>query len=184
MHCQQRIVEEVHILKTIRHAIEVVRAIGENFKWVDQLCVPQEGDEHVLYANIQRMGHIYNRSLFTIVAEDSVHAEEGLSGLHGHPAREQQRMGNEIIRNTQMVLPTRMELNYEAWEERARCLHEKLLSRRILIFAGGFAVWHCRGGTWREDVDILDGENSWISFPWLRLKPLTHPSDNVSPAGL
>lgn len=176
--------EGVHIPKTIKHAIEVVQAIGERFMWVDQLCVPQEGDEKVMYANIQRMGHVYNRALFTIVAGDSMHADEGLRGLHGHPSRGKQLMEDGIIKNARMVLPTRMELNYEAWEERAWCFQEKLLSRRMLIFAGGFAVWHCRGGTWREDVNALDGDRSLISFPWLRLTPLPSLSDDISPAGL
>lgn len=176
--------ESVHIPKTIKGAIEVVQAIGERYMWVDQLCVPQEGDEHVMHANIQRMGHVYNRALFTIVAGDSSHADEGLRGLHGHPSRGKQLVKDDIIENTRMVLPTRMELKYGAWEERAWCLQEKLLSRRMLIFAGGFAVWHCRGGTWREDVNALDGDKSLISFPWLRLTPLPHPSHDISPAGL
>jgi hypothetical protein len=176
--------ESVHIPKTIKDAIEVVQAIGERYMWVDQLCVPQEGDEHVMHANIQRMGHVYNRALFTIVAGDSSHADEGLRGLHGHPSRGKQLVKDDIIENTRMVLPTRMELKYGAWEERAWCLQEKLLSRRMLIFAGGFAVWHCRGGTWREDVNALDGDKSLISFPWLRLTPLPHPSHDISPAGL
>ena len=176
--------EGVHIPKTIKHAIEVVQAIGERFMWVDQLCVPQEGDEQVKHANIQLIGHIYNRALFTIVAGDSLHADEGLKGLHGYPGREKQLMEDGIIKNTRMVLPTRMELNYKAWEERAWCFQEKLLSRRMLNFAGGFAVWHCRGGTWREDVNALDGDKSLISFPWLRLTPLPPPSHDISPAGL
>ncbi|CAI9629751.1 hypothetical protein GT037_008946 [Alternaria burnsii] len=174
--------EGVHIPKTIKDAIEVVQAIGEEYMWVDQLCVPQEGDEHVMHANIQRMGHVYNRALFTIVAGDSSHADEGLRGLHGHPSRGKQVFEDDIIKSTRMVLPTRMELKYGAWEERAWCLQEKLLSRRILIFAGGFAVWHCRGGTWREDVNALDGDKSLISFPWLRLTPLPQPSHDIPPA--
>jgi hypothetical protein len=90
--------EGVHIPKTIKHAIEVVQAIGERFMWVDQLCIPQEGDEHVMHANIQRMGHIYNRALFTIVAGDSLHADEGLRGLHGHPSRGKQILEDDIIK--------------------------------------------------------------------------------------
>ncbi|CAI6288494.1 unnamed protein product [Periconia digitata] len=176
--------EDVHIPKTIKDAIQVVQEIGERFLWVDQLCVPQEGDSHVLRANIQRMGHIYNRALFTIVAGDSLHADEGLRGLNGHHSRGKQLVEDGIIENTRMVLPTRLELDCEAWEERAWCLQEKLLSRRILIFAGGFALWHCRGGTWREDVNALDGDRSLISFPWLRLTPLPPPSHDISPEGL
>ncbi|KAI4913032.1 uncharacterized protein J4E92_009904 [Alternaria infectoria] len=173
-----------NVPKTIKHAIEVVQAIGESFLWVDQLCVPQEGDEHVKHANIQRMGHVYNRALFTIVAGDSSHADEGLSGLYGHPDRGKQVKEDAIIKNTPMVLPTRMELNYGAWEERAWCFQEKLLSRRMLVFAGGFAVWHCRGGTWREDVNALDGDKSLITFPWLRLTPSRSPNHDTSPEGL
>ncbi|KAJ6278926.1 heterokaryon incompatibility protein-domain-containing protein [Bipolaris maydis] len=176
--------EGVHIPKTIKHAIEVVQAIGERFMWVDQLCVPQQGDEQVMHANIQRMGHIYNRALFTIVAGDSLHADEGLRGLHDHQSRGKQLTEDGIIEEARMVLPMRMELKYEAWEERAWCFQEKLLSRRMLIFTGGFAVWHCRGGTWREDVNALDGDKSLISFPWLRLTPLPLPDHDISPEGL
>jgi hypothetical protein len=175
--------EIVHLPQTIKDAINVVKAMDERYLWVDQLCIPQEGDEYDRHANIKRMGHIYNRALFTIVAGDSVHADQGLRGLHDRSIRGQQLLEDEIIENARMVLPTRMKLNCEAWEERAWCFQEKLLSRRMLIFSGGFAVWHCRGGTWREDVNALDGDKALISIPWLRLTPLPLPPE-ISPEGL
>jgi hypothetical protein len=175
---------DIHIPRTIKDAMEVVRSMGERYLWVDQLCILQEGNAADKHANIKRMDHIYNHALFTIVAGDGVHADEGLKGLRGHSARRRQIMEDRIVENARMVLPTRMELNFKSWEERAWCLQEKLLSRRILIFAGGFAVWHCRGGTWREDVNALDGSNSSISFPWLRLTPLSPPSNDMARAGL
>lgn len=176
--------EDAHVPKTVQHAIEVVQTMGERYLWVDQLCILQEGNISDKHANIKRMDYIYNHALFTIVAGDSMHADEGLKGLHGHPGRERQLVDNSIVNGARMVLPARMELSFEAWEERAWCLQEKLLSRRILIFANGFAVWHCRGGTWREDVNALDGDKSLVSFPWLRLTPLPSPSHIIARVGL
>ncbi|CAN9450495.1 unnamed protein product [Alternaria alternata] len=147
--------EGVHIPKTIKDAIEVVQAIGERYMWVDQLCVPQEGDEHVMHANIQRMGHVYNRALFTIVAGDSSHADEGLRGLHGHPSRGKQLMEDDIIKNTRMVLPTRMELKYGAWEERAWCLQENAFNGLANVLCGpGFLNSPFRNGLPCHFLDV------------------------------
>ncbi|KAH5582076.1 hypothetical protein HBI24_120880 [Parastagonospora nodorum] len=168
--------DNIHIPKTIKDAIDVVKAMDQHYLWVDQLCILQKGDPDDKHGNIKRMDQIYNRALFTIVAGDGNCADAGLSGLYGHSSRGEQITEDSIVKGFRMVLPMRMELSSNHWEERAWCLQEKLLSRRILLFTEGFAVWHCRAGTWREDVNALDGDQSSVSFPWLRLAPpLSNP---------
>jgi hypothetical protein len=71
-----------------------------------------------------------------------------------------------------------MQQSLYPWESRAWTFQEKLLSRRLFVFAGGFAVWHCRGGVWREDINALDGNSESASFPWLQLKSVPSASTN------
>jgi len=176
--------EDIHIPKTIKDAIDVVKAMDQRYLWVDQLCILQEGDPDDKHANIKRMDQIYNHALFTIVAGDRTDADEGLSGLYGHSSRGEQITENSIVKGFRLVLPMRMELDSDPWEERAWCLQEKLLSRRVLLFTRGFAVWRCRGGTWREDVNALDGDQSLAPFPWLRLAHLPLPNCDMTREGL
>ncbi|KAF2491686.1 hypothetical protein BU16DRAFT_621210 [Lophium mytilinum] len=160
----------VYIPKTIRDAIEVVKDAGQHFLWVDSLCIIQEQHTWDNRANIARMGRIYNHALFTIVAGDSPHADAGIKGISSDRDTSRMIAESNIVDDVQIFLPVGLkELEFRPWEERAWCFQEKVLSRRLLVFAGGYAVWHCRGGVWREDVNALDGDRSSVSFPWLRL---------------
>lgn len=72
--------ESLPIPATIRDAITLVHAIGERYLWVDSLCIIQN-DLKMQQAEITRMGSIYSRALFTIIAADGDHAKSGLPGV-------------------------------------------------------------------------------------------------------
>ncbi|KAF2802187.1 uncharacterized protein BDZ99DRAFT_504169 [Mytilinidion resinicola] len=176
----------VYIPKTIDDAIKVVKEAGQHYLWVDSLCVIQEEHTSDNRANIARMGRIYNHALFTIVAGDSPHADAGIDGISRDRDTSEVIMEEKIVGNAQLFLPVGLKgLNFRPWEERAWCFQEKVMSRRLLVFATGYAVWHCRGGVWREDVNALDGDKSSVSFPWLRLTPIDPPDTTaLARAGL
>ncbi|CAO2649597.1 Nn.00g069820.m01.CDS01 [Neocucurbitaria sp. VM-36] len=170
--------DDVVIPQTISDAIDVVRELdlGDlDYLWVDQLCTIQFGNDDDKIANVKRMDQIYNHALFTIVAADGSDANAGLKGMRADHARCKQIIEGGIMLDALMFLPTKMHMDFQQWEERAWCFQEKVLSRRLLVFAGGFAVWHCRGGVWREDVNAKDGDEASVSFPWLHLLPNPHP---------
>lgn len=69
------------IPKTIRDAIGFVGMIGEQYLWVDSLCLVQD-DDKLMKEGIQSMNFVYQNALATIVAADGSDAEVGLRRLH------------------------------------------------------------------------------------------------------
>ncbi|UZP42875.1 hypothetical protein NXS19_010691 [Fusarium pseudograminearum] len=65
---------------TIQHAVELVRRVGEEYIWVDRLCIVQD-DYETKQEQISQMALIYGNAYFTIVATAAYSAEEGLRGI-------------------------------------------------------------------------------------------------------
>lgn len=78
-----------HLLsKTIQDAIEVVRALGERFLWIDALCLVQN-DAVDMQNGIEMMDLIYERAALCLIA--------GLSGA---------RLGNRfVMSHVEQILP-------------------------------------------------------------------------------
>lgn len=62
---------------TIRDAIQVCRGLSIRYLWVDALCIMQ-GDPDDFATEITRMGSIYDSSIFTIAATESIDSDSGL----------------------------------------------------------------------------------------------------------
>ena len=173
----------VYIPKTIQDAIEVCRGMGEQFLWVDSLCIIQDEADPDNSANIARMGRIYGEAIFTIVAGDAPNADAGMKGISTDRVVADQLM-DKVLGKIQLFLPIGMQQSFHPWESRAWTFQEKLLSRRMLVIASGYAVWRCRGGIWREDVNALDGNCESASFPWTQLKAVPKLRNNLEKSGL
>ena len=156
---------------TIRDTIDVVKRVGQRYLWVDQLCIIQldtesghpanidHPDRKDNIANIGHMDRIYAGALFTIVNADGENANAGIKGVNFD--RELcQSCHDTIAPNVDVFLPIHMPQKMEPWNQRAWTFQEQLLSRRLLVFSGGNAIWHCRASVWREDVNALDVETS------------------------
>jgi hypothetical protein len=76
----------IDISNTIRHAIGLVRVLGERYIWVDALCIVQDDGAH-FHAELRNMGAIYHKAYLTVVAATAWDANEGLRGLKGISAR-------------------------------------------------------------------------------------------------
>jgi hypothetical protein len=174
----------MYLPKTISDAMDVVRRVGKRYLWVDSLCIIQHDGHLDNEANIARMGRIYGEALFTIVAADSHHADSGLKGVNTPRIAYNQILEDSIVAGAQLFLPASIEQSFTPWDSRAWCFQEKLLSRRLLVFTGGFAVWHCRGGVWREDVNALDGDGGSAQLPWPRLMSVPRTSNGIEAVGI
>lgn len=175
--------DDVYIPRTIQDAIEVCRRIGQDFLWVDSLCIIQDERDPDNTANIARMDRIYGEALFTIVAGDAPAADSGMVGITRDRIVADQLM-DKVLGKIQLFLPIGMQQSFYPWESRAWTFQEKMLSRRMLLVASGYAVWRCRGGIWREDVNALDGNTNSALFPWPHLKPMPDPGDSLEGSGL
>lgn len=159
-----------HLRPTIRHAMEVARRMGSDYLWVDKLCVmqsdpdPNQAEQSI---SLGLMDIIYSKALFTIV-DGSSDLEEGL--LKSRKVADQ--ITSEIDRNVKLFHPAEIHQDLSRWESRAWTFQEKVPSRRMLVFSGGFAVWQCQVGTWREDVNARDCNERDLAVSRSYLQPV------------
>ena len=169
------------IPKTIIDAIEVVKEMGEQFLWVDALCILQ-GDALEAAKNIACMDRVYGNAVATIVAGQGESAYTGLGGilpkqfLDASPAspRHLYQKSAEVKNSLALVAPlatTCHGLDTSAWNARAWTFQERLLSRRLIIFTHGQVIWHCRKMICREDMNVEDSGVPYKALEWLSLKP-------------
>lgn len=130
---------------------------------------------------IATMDRVYGSALLTIVAAQGGDANSGLRGVqrkafatkNPSPPREIIQQSAEIKDGAHIVAPfaSTQNLSWTSWDSRAWTFHEKLMSKRLLVFAGDEVVWYCRGMICREDMRTED--SGYITEPLesLSLKP-------------
>ena len=164
--------------QTILDAIDVVRAMGEDYLWVDALCIVQD-DRVSSSKQIGLMDQIYGSALATIVAADGTGMDHGLVGIRGSRQqftgkRRQIFQQHVKIDDTLAVavpLSTRdYDIDGSSWNSRAWTYQERLLSRRLIFFRHGEILWHCRQMICREDMKADDSGIPLRRLDWLTLK--------------
>lgn len=136
--------------KTFRDAIEVTRAVGLRYMWIDSLCIIQDDHEDWL-REAEKMGLIYQRARLTIAAS---HAKDGTDGCflertHISSAVEVpyinsdgQHLGSMFIQacgNPGDREPDSGPLGKRAW-----ITQEWILARRVVFYTKSRLVWLCR----------------------------------------
>ncbi|RGP79278.1 heterokaryon incompatibility [Fusarium longipes] len=142
---------------TVRHAIELVRLVGQDYLWVDRLCIVQ--DDHVTkQEQISQMAFIYGNAYFTLVAAAAYSAEEGLKGI--------KHVSPPIYQN---VWPERANMDHyglvawSPWNERGWTLQELVFSQRSLFFHKNELTWECHCAIWHERMQLADiGETNCL----------------------
>ena len=154
--------------RTVLDAMEVVKKLDERYLWVDALCILQE-DIVESYEQMDSMDKVYGSALLTIVAANGDNADVGLRGVHRRqflpeekPSLERQlefsqpsavmKSGVEIIDPTDR----HQALDKTEWNTRAWTFQNRLLSRRLIIFAYNEMLWHCRCMIGREDMTAAE----------------------------
>ncbi|TKA74818.1 hypothetical protein B0A55_05936 [Friedmanniomyces simplex] len=169
--------------RTVMDAMQVTKAAGERYLWVDALCILQDNSEES-GEQIANMDKVYGSALFTIVAAEGEHADVGLTGVRNEAFLGMTDEGTprHIVQPT---APLKKDLtviapfergratpaNHRSWESRAWTFQERHLSRRMLIFGNNEMVWHCRGMVAREDMPVEQSGYEHATLDWLALKP-------------
>ncbi|KAL7906104.1 heterokaryon incompatibility protein domain-containing protein [Trichoderma velutinum] len=141
--------EEKHIQlpKTIKQAIALTSALGEQYLWVDSLCIVQDGPDKVDQLNA--MASLYANSSLTIVAGEGGHADAGFRGLFGisEPRCAKQKI-LPLSPDEYLVRPSSKHVWDDSllhpWSSRAWTFQEAIFPRRLLYFANGTVRWCCR----------------------------------------
>lgn len=140
---------------TILDAMAVTREIGENYLWVDSLCIVQDDDEDKLRW-IPVMDIIYGQSTFAIINAATDKVSSGIPGIDVASPRATQDVFE--VNGTWLTVSLDPPHDYlegylqnSAWNTRGWTYQECLLPQRSLIFTQEQAYWQCLGASWCED---------------------------------
>jgi len=143
------------IPNTIRHAMALVKLLGERYLWVDSLCIPQD-DGETKHAEIKNMGAIYANASLTIIASQGKDANFGLRGLEGiSQSRNYYEETFELNGRSQIVNYQQADilLEYSTWRKRGWTFQEHVFSSRTLVFVDNTVFWKCPHSFWDEQLD-------------------------------
>jgi hypothetical protein len=162
--------ESVNLPQAIIDAMEVARGVGLKYLWVDALCIKQD-DEIEKEIQIGQMDKIYAYAAVTIVAADGSNANSPLKGVS--TKREIDQDVSEVRPKVNVLIPVTTGKSLAPWETRAWTLQEKLLSNRLIVFSGGYMIWHCREVVHFEDMTAKDAVailGSHLGYPLLNFE--------------
>lgn len=145
-----------NIPSTIFDAMTVTREMGEDYLWVDSLCIIQDDEDDKL-RYIPAMDIIYGQATFAIINAAVDKVSSGIPGVDAASPRASQDSFevNGVWLTVSLDPPyDRLQgyLQNSAWNTRAWTYQECLLPRRSLIFTQEQAYWQCLGASWCEDV--------------------------------
>jgi hypothetical protein len=160
----------VNLPQAIIDAMEVARAVGLQYLWVDALCIQQD-DESDKDTQIGQMDKIYANAVITIVAADGRNANSPLKGVSTE--RQIDQVVSEVRHKVNVLIPIPTGKSLAPWQTRAWTLQEKLLSNRLIVFSGGYMIWHCRKVVHFEDMTAKDAVailGSHLGYPLLNFE--------------
>ncbi|KAJ4354417.1 uncharacterized protein N0V89_006153 [Didymosphaeria variabile] len=135
--------------RTIRDTIEVTKALGYRYLWIDRYCINQE-DAAKKHDLISKMDIKYRGADLTIAAAAGHDENFGLPGV-GNTTRKKQAI---VELNSCTILSTgpdpASETENSRWRSRGWTFQEGLLSRRRLIFTEHQSWFECCEGGWME----------------------------------
>ncbi|MCJ1244755.1 hypothetical protein MMC30_001955 [Trapelia coarctata] len=158
------------IPRTVRDVMELVRLLGENFLWVDCLCIVQD-DEDTKHDQINSMASIYLNAYVTIIAANGWDANHGLRGIKGVSEARQLSTYNPYHPNG---LVEGLQPYNSIWYTRGWTLQELVFSCRKIMFHYQTAIWECNCAVWHEASNAyLDERPGFDHLNELKLSPWT-----------
>lgn len=140
-------IDPTRLPKTITDAIDVCRAIGLRYLWVDALCITQDNDNEK-QEEIANMGLIYKNSTVTIVAASAAKVSDGFLG-NGKPEEPGAQLPLYIDESTTGTVYLRMKnasqtyTSHEPIFQRGWTYQELLLSPRAIVFDSNQITLKC-----------------------------------------
>lgn len=161
------------IPRTIRDAIRLVALVEEKYIWVDSLCICQDDVENKM-AQIENMGNIYSRAIFTIVAACGKGADSGLPGVQPLSRKTIQRA--ELVQG--MILANELPFLHDTigpsyWNTRGWTYQENELSKRYLLLCETHVYFRCNRAVFKEDSGLRN--HAYLGGRALRIRGERHP---------
>ncbi|KAK1655008.1 heterokaryon incompatibility protein-domain-containing protein [Colletotrichum phormii] len=136
---------------TFRDAIDFTRRLGLKYIWIDSLCIIQD-DPLDWQREAAKMADIYQNAFITLAASKAVDSSRGLYTSSLDPKHQAQALSlvNDVD-DSKVMLHAYSELlhidsfwSYFPITKRAWVFQERLLSGRVVHFAGSEVNWECR----------------------------------------
>jgi hypothetical protein len=143
------------IPQVITDAMEVTYSLGENYLWVDSLCIVQD-DAAAKHHQISHMANIYSSAALTLVAVGAHDANSNLPGVRPGTRWPQswRQQQNELSRPLRPDLVLKA-IDRSLYVSRAWTFQERHLSRRCLYFLDEQIYFQCRKELWCEEPPLL-----------------------------
>ncbi|KAK8062837.1 hypothetical protein PG997_014934 [Apiospora hydei] len=155
----------------IRDSIEVTKALGYRYLWVDKFCIDQN-DPATKHDQIQHMDAIYQNSALTIISAAGIDETHGLPGVSGTARRRQLIIRAEGVTVIQALKDPQHSIASSHWSTRGWTFQEALLSRRRLVFTDDQMYFECNTMNCFESfympLDILHTKNKSKTYEFLR----------------
>lgn len=152
------------ITPTVLHAIQLTARLGENYLWVDSLCLAHD-DQPLLHQELVNMGSIFTNATFTIVVPSTT-ASAGLYGIQDvTPQISKRQYHRPLWWEKPSNLSKRIEEQQNVllsqgwgspWRKRAWTYQEHMFSRKLLILDENSATWNCHCQVYFEGVTAPD----------------------------
>ena len=198
---------EKKLIETIQDAIQCVSELGEQYLWVDALCIIQDDEEHK-GTQIQQMDRVYGCSLLTLIHAPPYPGGrvESYKGFVGYRKGSRIKKQNTYqVQGMELLIPfseIEAAIRGSRWTSRAWTYQEERLSRRKLYFTETQTYFQCSCAVFCEDsvgegIDpsafIYPGTNLWNasglyssiwetmkeSATWLSRTPIDDPVEAV-----
>jgi ankyrin repeat protein len=121
----------------VKEAVALVRKLGDNYLWVDCLCIVQ--DDEKTREQVDHMGDIYSGAHLTIISADP---------------------WGMLLRTVGVFRSSRMDDKVEdlyedlyrsKWATRGWTFQEQMLSKRAIVFSQCHTFWECQQCAWSRD---------------------------------
>ncbi|RYP15768.1 hypothetical protein DL765_005494 [Monosporascus sp. GIB2] len=148
--------------KTIRDAVDVTRAFGLRYLWVDALCIQQDQDRRVIQKDLDAMPEFYARATVVISAASAAHSDAGFLGPRNLLYRDYELdialIDGENIENDRISLVERaFEKKREPIDTRIWTQQEDKNALCIFRFESERVLWSCR------ETSIADSDIGGLS---------------------
>ncbi|KAK8209356.1 heterokaryon incompatibility protein-domain-containing protein [Phyllosticta capitalensis] len=154
------IFSQLHLGRTTSDAIDLCRALGERFIWIDRLCITQD-DARTVQDIIPIMDVIFGNAVLTICDASGDDMEAGLPGSASQPRYVRQNIQRIEEMDLMAVRSPEKYISGSVWNKRSWTLQERLLSRRLVLFAGQRIFFQCRQATWSEEIHAEGTSSAW-----------------------
>ena len=146
-----RELEVTELPQTISDAIQVTKALGLKYLWVDALCIMQDSVEEAASQDMEKeletMDQVYKNATMTIVAACASSVAEGFLHERNHSGQRRFDIPCRVAHNQFFVAHIQEHINYDDHNEpinaRAWTFQEQILSPRLLIYATHSLQWQC-----------------------------------------